>query len=345
MVNDNVKQRAHTPRERSGAGRRDQTLVLWTLRGERTHGSSTIQISLCMKTAVLVAVVLSAFASANAAPAPADTPPEKAAVLANARAYEAAYAKGDAKALADFFTDDAEYTGEDGNSSTGRAEIEEALKAGLKSNRGGKIAIEVGSVRLLSPEVISEKGRTTVTNKAGEPNSSLYTAISVKKDGKWKISQLVESPVPSVSPGEHLAELTWLLGEWEEADKNNDVDINSNFLWARGNNFLTRSVTVKKGGEVTLEGWQIIGWDPIEERIQTWTFDGEGGYSQGYFTRDANRWLLRETGVAPDGSRTAADNTITKVSADKFTWESNNRTLDGEPQPSISRVEIVRVKK
>jgi hypothetical protein len=32
-----------------------------------------------------------------------DTPPEEAAVIANDRAYEAAYAKGDAEALADFF--------------------------------------------------------------------------------------------------------------------------------------------------------------------------------------------------------------------------------------------------
>jgi hypothetical protein len=29
-------------------------------------------------------------------------------------------------------------------------------------------------------------------------------------------------------------------------------------------------VTVKRGGETTLEGWQIIDWDPIEERIRSW---------------------------------------------------------------------------
>ena len=95
---------------------------------------------------------------------------------------------------------------------------------------------------------------------------------------------------------------------------------------------------------MTLEGWQIIGWDPIEECIRSWTFDGEGGFSEGRFTRDGHRWLLRETGVTPDGSRTAADDTFTKLSADRFTWESNNRTLDGDPQPGIGRIEINRVK-
>jgi hypothetical protein len=122
------------------------------------------------------------------------------------------------------------------------------------------------------------------------------------------------------------------------------LTVQSQYLWARGGNFLSRNVTVKRGGNVTLEGWQIVGWDPIEERIRTWTFDGEGGFAEGYYTREGERWLLRETGVAPDGSRTSADNTITKLSADKLTWESNNRTLDGDPQPSIGRVEINRVK-
>jgi hypothetical protein len=166
----------------------------------------------------------------------------------------------------------------------------------------------------------------------------------VKTDGKWKINQLIETPEPVLTPRDHLAELEWLIGQWEESNKNDDLTVYSIYSWARGGNFLTRSITVKKAGEVTLEGWQIIGWDPIEERLRSWTFDGEGGFAEGYFTRDGDRWLLRETGVAPDGSRTSADNTLTKLGADRFAWESNNRTLDGEPQPSIGRIEISRIK-
>jgi uncharacterized protein (TIGR02246 family) len=299
-----------------------------------------------MKNTALVASITAALVSACScfAQTPADAPPEKAAVIANDRAFEAAYAKADVKALADFFADDAEYTSEEGQTFSGRAQIEETLRAGLLARKGGKIAINPETVRALSPDVVSEKGSTTVTGKNGESNTSLYTAIHVKKDGKWKISQLVESPMPTVSPREHLEELAWLVGNWEEADKTNDLTVQSQYLWARGGNFLSRNVTVKRGGNVTLEGWQIVGWDPIEERIRTWTFDGEGGFAEGYYTREGERWLLRETGVAPDGSRTSADNTITKLSADKLTWESNNRTLDGDPQPSIGRVEINRVK-
>ena len=54
--------------------------------------------------------------------------------------------------------------------------------------------------------------------------------------------------------------------------------------------------------ETTLEGWQIIGW------IRSWTFDGEGGFAAGWWTREGDRWLLRETGITPDGSRHDARN-------------------------------------
>jgi uncharacterized protein (TIGR02246 family) len=299
-----------------------------------------------MKKIALAAFIFAALASAVFAqtPAPVNTPPEKAAVVANDRAYEAAYAKADVKALADFFADDAEYTNEDGRTFSGRAQIEETLRAGLQARKGGKIAITAETVRPLSPDVVSEKGTTTVTRKGGEASTSAYSAIHVKKDGKWKISQLIESPLPTLTPRERLDELAWLVGDWQETDKSNDLDIRSQFLWARSGNFITRNVTVKRAGDVVLEGWEIIGWDPLEGRIHSWTFDAEGGFAESRWTRDGDRWLLRETGVASDGSRISADHTVGRVSTDRFTWESNNRTLNGDPQPSIGRIEINRVK-
>ena len=101
----------------------------------------------------------------------------------------------------------------------GRAAIEESIRAGFRTNKGASLAIYANSVKVLAPDVVVEKGSTAVTTKGGEIDQSLYTAIHVKKDGKWKISQLVESPLPEVSPHDRLSELDWLVGEWEEADK------------------------------------------------------------------------------------------------------------------------------
>jgi len=299
-----------------------------------------------MKTIALLASLTVVFTCTGLAQPPADTPPDKvkAAVLANDRAYEDAYAKADVKALTDFFAEDAVFTSDDGSTFTGRAEIEGSIRAAFAGNKVAKLAIAVDSVRVLSPDVVVEKGSTSVTAKSGEVSGALYTAIHVKKDGKWKISELVETPLPEVTPHDRLTELAWLIGDWEEADKASDVTIRSQYVWARGGNFITRNVTVKRGDETVIDGWQIIGWDPVEKHIRSWTFDGEGGFAEGQWTREGERWLLREKGVAPDGSRTTAENTISKLSADRLTWESNSRTLDGEPQPSIGRTEINRVK-
>lgn len=270
--------------------------------------------------------------------------PELAAVSANDRAYEAAYAKGDVKALADFFTDDVVYTDEAGNIHKGKAAIESTLATAFAASPGASLAIMLDSVRVLAPGVVVEDGSTSVVSKQGEVATALFTAIHVKKDDKWRISQLVETPAPLVTPGEHLSELSWLIGEWNEADKEAGVTVQSRYQWARGGTFITRNVTVKRGAESVLEGWQTIGWDPVEQAIRSWTFDDAGGFSGGYWTRDGNRWLARESGYAADGSRMSSDATITKVGDDRFFWESGNRTLDGEPQPAIGRIEIIRTK-
>jgi uncharacterized protein (TIGR02246 family) len=246
--------------------------------------------------------------------------------------------------MADFFTDDAQYTSDDGNTYDGRAAIEASIKATAQANKGAKLAINADSVRLLSPDVLMEKGSTTVTAKNGEISGAQYAAVYVKKNGQWKISQLIETPLADPSPHDQLTQLSWLIGNWEEADKSDDLSVSSQYVWAKSGNFITRNVTVKRAGETTMEGWQVIGWDPIDRCIRSWTFDDEGGFSEGRWTRDGQRWLLREKGVTPDGDRTTADNTFNKVSDDRFTWESTNRTLNGDPQPGIARIEINRVK-
>jgi uncharacterized protein (TIGR02246 family) len=296
-----------------------------------------------MKAAV-VAAILVAFIDVRAADPPPDLSAVQAAVVANDRAYEAAFAKGDVKALAAFFAEDAEYTTDDGQTFAGREAIEESIRAASIASKGSKLAITVDSVRVLAPEVVLEKGSTSVTTRTGEVSGALYTAIHVKQGDKWKISQLVETPLPEVTPHDRLSELAWMIGSWEDGDKSSGLTVRSDYVWSRGGNFITRNITVKRGDETVLEGWQIIGWDPVEEHIRSWTFDTEGGYAEAQWTREGERWLMRESGVNPSGGRITSENTITKTSADRATWESNNRTLDGEPQPSIPRIDLLRVK-
>jgi uncharacterized protein (TIGR02246 family) len=301
-----------------------------------------------MKTVITITLITALSAGfspgQDAAKESSATSPEMAAVAANDRAYEAAYARADVKALADFYTEDVSYTAEDGSVLNGRAAVEASLSAALAANKGAKLTIHLDTVRVLAPEVVVEKGSTNVVSKNGEDSSAMFTAVHVKKDGKWKISELVETPAPVVTAGERLSELAWLVGDWNEADKDAGLTVKSHYQWARGGNFISRNVTVKRGDDSVLEGWQIIGWNPVDECIRSWTFDDAGGFTDGRWTRDGERWLVREVGYAADGGRTTADNTLTKAGPDKLFWESANRTLDGDPLPGIGRIEINRMK-
>ena len=234
-----------------------------------------------MKIIALLVSVSAALAGFSVAQESGDNSPEKVAIMANDRAYEAAYAKADVKTLADFFADDAQYTADDGRTFDGRAAIEKSIQAAFQARKGAKLTINLDSVRVLSPEVVLEKGSTTVTAKNGDSSGAQYAAIYVKKDGKWKISQLIETPLADPSPHDQLSELGWLIGDWEEADKSDDLTVRSQYIWAKGGNFITRNIEVKRAGETTMEGWQVIGWDAIEHCIRSWTFDDEGGVLRG----------------------------------------------------------------
>jgi hypothetical protein len=48
--------------------------------------------------------------------------------------------------------------------------------------------------------------------------------------------------------------------------------------------------------------------------------------------------------VSADGSESSAEQTITYVDPDHCTYESANRTVDGDPQPNIAKVDIDRLK-
>jgi hypothetical protein len=78
------------------------------------------------------------------------------------------------------------------------------------------------------------------------------------------------------------------------------------------------------------------------QEIRSWIFDSNGGFGESSWSLDGGHSLIRASNVLPDGSRSTAENVLTKIDDNKFTWESQNRTLDGEPQPSVPKIEVHR---
>jgi uncharacterized protein (TIGR02246 family) len=258
-----------------------------------------------------------------------------------ARKYEEAYNKGDSKTLAGLYSEDVYYIDQDGEEVKGRDAMEKLLADNFKQNPGAKIAITPEEVKQLAPDVKVTRGLATVTLANGTSETTRYTAITVKKGENWEISQLTETEAPPVSAYSRLEVLEWLVGTWQ--DKSEDQTVEQKVNWAGDKNFLVRTFKVKAADKPETDGWEIIGWDPIRQQIRSWIFDSNGGFGEATWTTDGDDWLIRVSNILSDGSRSTAENVLTKVDDNKFTWESQNRTLNGELRPSIDKIEVERV--
>ena len=131
-----------------------------------------------------------------------------------------------------------------------------------------------------------------------------------------------------------------MVGQW--VDRGENATIITNCSWTRNRSFLSRTFQVTINEDVTLEGTQVVGWDPVENRIRSWTFDSEGGFGRGRWIQDGNRWLVKTSYVLASGERASALNVFTYVDQDTFRWQSIAREIAGELQPSIPEVTVVR---
>ena len=102
------------------------------------------------------------------------------------------YNQGDSKALAALFTEDAEVVEAEGDRYQGRDLIERRFAETFAASPGVKIAIEIESIRFLSPDVAKEEGRTVDHAGQGARRSRPYTVLFVKRDGRWLISSVRE---------------------------------------------------------------------------------------------------------------------------------------------------------
>ena len=107
-----------------------------------------------------------------------------------ARTYEAAFNKGDAKALAALYTADGVRMFSDGQIVTGRAGIEKAYAAALAAElKGATLTIGAGQVQKLSADVVTSTG--TYELVAGKtPAKGRYLNTLKREGGQWLLASV-----------------------------------------------------------------------------------------------------------------------------------------------------------
>jgi uncharacterized protein (TIGR02246 family) len=271
------------------------------------------------------------------------TAADEAAIRANCEKYVEAYNRRDSSTMADMWSPDAVYMDpQTGEGVVGREAIAKQFDETFAGSEDSKLSVEIASIDFVSPNVAIEKGTAEVTYSKFPTEETEYTAVHVKRDGKWYLDRVSETEVPTPPPSnyEHLKPLEWMVGSWIDQDE--VATIQTDCEWTKNQNFLTRSFAVLSGEDVDASGMQIIGWDAANKQIRSWVFDSDGTFSEGTWTEKDGRWLVQQVGTLPDGKKTTATNIIKQVDDDSFTWQSVNRTVEGEVLPNVEEVLVVR---
>jgi uncharacterized protein (TIGR02246 family) len=277
----------------------------------------------------------------------ADQAADEAAIRENAAKYVELYNRRDSKGMAEMWSPDAVYTeAATGESVVGREEIAKQLDYVFAGSEDAKLKVDVESIDFVSPNVAIEKGLAEVSYSKSPTEKTEYTAVSVRRDGKWLLDRVTDIDVdekkdePPPSNYEHLKELEWMIGTW--IDDDGEAAIETECEWTKNRNFMTRSFAMMIGDEVQKSGMQIVGWDPAAKQIRSWVFDSDGAYSEGKWTRKGEKWVIQQTGVLHDGAKTSATNIFTRLDDDSFTFQSIDREANGEVMPNFDEVLIVR---
>jgi uncharacterized protein (TIGR02246 family) len=275
-----------------------------------------------------------------AQPSAGDRAADEKAIRQIADNFAKAYNTHDAKSLAALFTADGEIVNEEGEVTQGRAAIEEEFAGIFEGMPQSKISVSIKSIRFLAPNLAAEDGSASVTPAPGELGGlTRYTVIHVKQDGKWQVASTRDYPDEEIADHE-LKQLEWLIGEW--VDESPDSVVISNYRWTENKRYILSDFTVQMGGRGVMTGSQRIGWDPLAKVVRSWVFDSEGGFVEGSYAHDGDRWIVKLSGVTREGKVASATNTLTRIGKDRMTWESRDRIVDGETTPDIPPVTVVR---
>jgi uncharacterized protein (TIGR02246 family) len=263
---------------------------------------------------------------------------DTAAIKQAGQSFIKAYLSGNAKAMAAHWTENGEYYADDGHIIRGREHIEKSyVELFAKRKPYAEASIETTALRFPSKDTAIEEGYFKVRSGKESPTASKFSVLYVREDGKWLMAVVREWPSEGVS----IRDLEWLIGTWET--NNEDTQVRTVYEWWGDKTFIRVNFMIKHKGK-TVQGFQMIGKDRSTGHLRSWAFDPDGGFGEANWTREGQKWMQESAGVLENGSVLAATNILTRIDDNAFTFQSVERTLNGEAIDDIAPVRVTRVK-
>lgn len=261
-----------------------------------------------------------------------------------AQEFIAAFNKGDAKAVAGFYTPSGEYVDITGRKYKGRLALEKMYSKFFAENKGATLTITVSSARMISPDAALEEGLTEVNfPEGGPPSVAAFAAVVVKQDGEWYFESVRDTVAQPPSNAEHFEDIEWLLGDWTgEATKGESA--RASYSWAENRNFMVSTFATTLNGLPVVGGTQWIAWDAIDKKIRSFSFYSGGGIGEAVWMKEGAAWHVQTTAKSADGKKISGVNVITPIDKDHCTWQMTKLTVDGQSLPDPAPVKMMRVK-
>lgn len=271
----------------------------------------------------------------------AETFPDEAnAIRAAAKEYVAAVRRGDFEAMRRIWTPDGDYVDASGRLTKVQELFRERPAPSPSNVESTDASVATSSLRFITPDVAIEDGTNDVAaSPDGSVVSGRFTAVWVKRDGRWLLDGLREATATAPTPNNRLRPLEWLLGEW--VGKTDDAEMLVSSHWSDSGNYIVREFLVRGEGREVLSGTERIGWDPVAGKIKSWMFDSHGGSGEGYWRRDGERWVVDSEEVMPDGKQSSASALFTPGGEGRFIWEIKSAKV-GDVNLPTRRVEFKR---
>ena len=261
----------------------------------------------------------------------------RAAIAAEAEATVNAFNGGDAAALGGMFIADGELVDENGSVTESRTEITSLFRRFFERFPKATLEMEVTDARAVGDEMVVEEGIRRITADKAAAAQVRYVAVRLKEGDRWPLASYREfSDDPQPTPTEMLASLEWIVGDWVDESPEGQTQIS--YGWSEDGNFLIGEYNLSVGGQAASKSVQRIGWDPVEGTLRSWTFDSDGGFSEGEWMGTDDGWVVKSEATLPDGSIGSATVTIRPSDADHFVVESTDRIVGGAQEPDFKLV-------
>jgi uncharacterized protein (TIGR02246 family) len=270
--------------------------------------------------------------------------PDEAEVHKALEAFVNAFNENDAAKLTAMLTATAEFIDDDSNRVEGGKAIGELLGKFFAANKGAKLQITPEGTRTIAPGVVIEDGESVVTIPDKKTQSiRKFTIVYAKADGAWKIASIREYPEEDeiVTAEDRLKELEFFIGEW--VDECGDSLVATTVKLSPDKSCLLREFTVLQHGKELLTGIQRIAVDPLSGTVKGWSFDSAGGYGESTWAKYGDGWLIRGTGVTPDGDVAAATYIIKPLSKDRIELKTMHKVIGDTVEADTTAILVRRV--